>query len=341
MFIRFQKFFFICLSLALIVDFTLPVHAQNNSDIIILNPYGTDYREPRLYGKANDPDPVKQPDPIKIPTPVSQPVETTPVKETVIDTNVTKNLFNNVLKKKLRLDYAGVGKTCQAGSIEAIPWTLTDRGVGIENAESLTIVAKQALEADHRLRRISISDSKIDLYYLEPARIFGFIPVNYTFHITADVNTFEFRLQNPKWLKFASHYHNEIAQTVSDGLYTSFSKENVQFLADKNIFVRHATVIEQTAKAFQNISIYPFSNTFWICVFIPYFIFFLLLIGSIIGFIWYLLSRRRKQKHIQLVRNGEYEFKRPQPRFERNPEDDTETLEDYMNKKKAKQDTLE
>jgi hypothetical protein len=38
----------------------------------------------------------------------------------------------------------------------------------------LSIVARQALEVDHRLRRISINESKIDLYYLEPARIFGF-----------------------------------------------------------------------------------------------------------------------------------------------------------------------
>lgn len=354
------------ISIALfLAAFSLPAYAQVPQETILLNPYGTDYREPKIYGQANSPDPTpsststssttttstttststgtvkpKVTVPVKKVTPSTTAVTSTTTTETDAFgiSNATQSSFFNSLKKKLKLDFSGYGKTCEAGGVQAIPWTLTNKGIDVQDSETLSLVAKQAIEADHRLRRISIDGSDITLYYLEPARLFGFIPVNYIFQITANIDTFQFKLKNPSWLKFATHYHNEIAQTVSNNLYNSFSQENISFLINQSAFVRHATVIEQTAHAFIDVPIYPFAGGFWICVFIPYFIIFLILIGFIIGLILYLLSKRRKQRHIYKVKYSKDQDDDPiyTSRFTRNPSDDTETLEDYMKTKRFK-----
>lgn len=313
--------------------FLLPsfVFAQyNNADTILLRPYGDDYREPKLYFEGTP----KTNTSVSATAPKNEVPQNT--AEPIVDP-IFSGFNNKKAPTRLKLDVSGEGRTCKAGTVTASAWRL-DPEVTISDGPMLKAVVEEALGHDYRIRRIVINEEKLDIYVLQPAKIFGFIPVNYPFHIKVDANTFEFRLENPKWLRYAKSDHANVADSISGNISTSLTKDRIDQLTQESLYHRHAVLIEKISTAFYLTPVYPYADTFWICVFIPYFFLFLILIGFIVGYILYHSSkRRRKRRARQLLYGGAQEYE-PSPKREEEAEEDDE-LDRLIKAKKESQNS--
>lgn len=302
--------------------------AQNQADTILLRPYGTSVYEPRTYTAAPNINNTK-------------PLPYTPIKDTPTPVVPSNNLFGSKKEEvfKFKLEVGGLGKNCMAGVERATSWEI-DPEVKIDNPVLLKQVLEEAVKHDYRLRKISIDTDTVDFYYLMPAELFGVIPTNYLFHVTGQLGTLEFRVENPKWLHYAHNYHDEITQYFSTRLATFFTPELVDSLSTATPYERYAKMVEGASFAMDQINIYPYANTFWICVFLPYLVLFLIIFGLIIGWIFYIISRRRKKKYINRVLGhdeGEVEnsFKDSFRSFNTRDDDEpgSSSLEDYILRK--------
>lgn len=301
---------------------------------------------PKVYGGSEvvpiAPQPVQQPAPA--PAPVSTP--TTEEIKPLIQTGQTGDLFSKFSGQKLKIDLHGIGKNCLAGQTQAIPWSLIDNGKDIDTKEELLVVLDSALKSDYRIRRITINDNVLTLYYLQPAKLFGFIPVNYLFTIVTDVNTQSIQVKDTRWSSFASTYHDEVGQSLAVGLSPILTPQNVSLLSAQNQFYRHSFSVAAITSVMTPINIYPFSNTFWICVMMPFFILFLVLFGVIFGLILYYLAKRKREKYIHRFTYGHHDDTptqkqyAPPSRFRPDDIDDTEdpneSLDQYLESKRFK-----
>jgi hypothetical protein len=254
-------------------------------------------------------------------------------------------LFGGVFQSKLKIDVSGVGRSCLVGSEKSIPWTFVNNGVDIDTQDELRATIDQALSADKRIRRITIKENMLHVYYLQPARLFGIIPINYTYTVRIDTNTFAVTTQNPSWLRFAKTFHADVTQTLTTNLSLIYSPQNIAYIEKQNLYYKHSFSIAAIASVWNTIDMYPFANTFWICTIVPYFVVFLLLIGIVIGFLFYFWAKRKKEKYIRRFKNGDFSKKvyaentpsplRELPRMN-DDADDNESLDDYIKSKRFK-----
>lgn len=302
--------------------------AQNQADTILLRPYGTSVYEPRVYTAAPNINTTK-------PTPY------TPIKDTPTPPTPKDGLFTSKKEEvfKFKLEVGGLGKNCMAGVERATSWQI-DPEVIIDNPVLLKQVLEEAVKHDYRLRKININTDTVDFYYLMPAELFGVVPTNYLFHVTGQLGTLEFRVENPKWLNYAHNYHEEITQYFSTRLATFFTPELLESLSKATPYERYAKMVEGASFAMDQINIYPYANNFWICVILPYLVLFLILIGLVIGGLFYYASRRRKKKYISRVlgRNdsdSETDYKDSFRSFVTRDDDEpsSSSLEDYVLRK--------
>lgn len=303
---------------------------------------------PKLYGASEvvntAPTPIPQATQTPVATPTTAPT-TTEIKP-LIQTGQSGDLFSKFSTQKLKIDLHGVGKNCLAGKTQAIPWTLIDNGKDIDTKEELLVVLDSALKSDYRIRRITINDNTLTMYYLQPAKLFGFIPVNYLFTIVTDVNTQSIQVKDTRWSSFASTYHDEVGQTLAVGLAPILTPQNVALLSQQNQFYRHSFSVAAITSVMTPINIYSFSDTFWICVIIPFFIIFLILFGGIFGLVLYYLAKRKREKYIHTFKYG-YTEKTRDTEYQESPkikrvqetvdtDDDEETLDQYLESKRFK-----
>lgn len=303
---------------------------------------------PKVYGGSElinaAPAPIAQP----IQNPAPTPVATTPTVETkpLIQTGQSGDLFSKFNTQKLKIDLHGIGKNCLAGQTQAIPWSLVNNGQDIDTKEELLVVLDSALKSDYRIRRITINDNILTIHYLQPAKLFGFIPVNYLFTIITDVNTQSIRVKDTRWSSFASMYHDEVGQTLAVGLSPILTQQNIALVAQQNQFYRHSFSTAVITSVMTPVNIYPYSNTFWICVIVPFFILFLILFGVIFGLIMYYLAKRKREKYIHHFKYGHQDKPHDKDYSEsvrvrrveeaNDIDDDEETLDQYLESKRFK-----
>ncbi len=316
-------------------------YAQYESNTVILNPYGPDYREPKIYGVGEI-------------TPVSSIAEDSKKTETKTIVTTPTDLFetpkqdtsflSNLFSQKLKLDVKAVDDACKAGGETSIPWTLTDGGVSIDTADELKSVVDQAIHADPRLRRIVIKENMLEMDYLQPARLFGLIPVNYLYKVSIDVTTLKTDIQNPSWLSFAKTFHTDVTEVLSKNMASIFTTDAITYVAKQNLFYKHAITISAVSQSMNPVTIYPFANTFWICFVVPYFVVFLLLFGILIGFLFYFWAKRRTQRYVSRIKGAEFKrgvFPTMTATHSKKPlqvDDDRDdgSLEDYIQSKRFK-----
>ncbi len=305
-------------------------YAQYEPSTVILNPYGADYREPKIYGTGEI-----------IPTTnttsqsISTEIQNTVTKPT--DLFETKkqdtSFFSNLFTQKLKLDVKAGGEACKAGGEKSIPWTLTDRGVSIDTVEELKSVIDQAIHADPRLRRVVIKENILEMYYLQPARVFGLIPVNYLYKVSVDVQTLKTDIQNPKWHSFAKTFHTDVTKVISTNMTSVFTTDTVVYVSKQNLFYKHAVTVSALSESMNLVTTYPFANTFWICFIVPYFVIFLLGIGILFGFLFYLWAKRKQRAYIHRIQG----IGMRAPREREKEKDDDTFLDDYMKSKRFTQ----
>jgi hypothetical protein len=334
-------------------------YAQDSSTVI-LNPYGDDYREPKVFGTG-----YISPAPSPVVTPPAQNTTTSPqpepAKEKDLKSSITtptslfettktdKPAFSNFFNSKLRLDIKAQSTMCEAGAEKSIPWLLVNNGVDIDTVDELRATIDQAMQADKRIRRVVVKDTMLDVYYLQPARIFSLIPINYLYKVSIDTNNFQINITDPSWHKFAKTFHKETSSTLSQGLSQIYTSKNLEYITTQNQYYKHSFSITAVSSVFNTIDMYPFANTFWICTIVPYFVVFLLLFGILLGFLLYYWAKRKKDKFIRRFKNGEFSKKKfdtdsvvaPTSHFRELPRmnddhDDNESLEDYVKSKRFK-----
>lgn len=326
---------------------TVPfARAQNTqADPIQFAPVGQGTVAPSVYGENNVfiPAPIipppANPTPSSYTPPPAQPtpqVSTGPVPE-------TKNILSNFLSNKLKIDLHGAGKSCMAGTSRPVPWTLVNGGVDVDTKEELLVVLNQALGADARIRRITVNQNQIEIDYLQPARLFKVIPINYLFKIKTDVSTMATIIDSPRWLSFATTYHAQVTQTLMDGLSRIYTPSTVDYLLKQNLFYKHAFATAATTAVMTPIDLHPFADTFWICVVVPFFVVFLLLFGLLFGFILYWFAKRRRERYVRRVRDeyddhdhGAHVTRKAPPHVRSLREHDDESLDDYIQSKRFK-----
>lgn len=316
-------------------------YAQYESNTVILNPYGPDYREPKIYG-AGEITPSSPVSGAQAPTEVKNSIVTKPTdlfETQKQDTSVLSNLFS----QKLKLDVKAQDDACKAGGEKSIPWTLIDGGVSIDTVDELKSVADQAVHADPRLRRVVVKENMLEMDYLQPARLFGLIPVNYLYKVSIDVNTLKTDIQNPSWLSFAKTFHTDVTEILSNNMASIFTTDAIIYVSKQNLFYKHAITINALSQSMNPVTIYPFANTFWICFIVPYFVVFLLLLGVLIGFLFYFWTKKRTERYVSRIKGTEFKrgiFPTMTGAHSKKPleiDDDTDvSLEDYVQSKRFK-----
>ncbi len=338
-------------TLFLVVPFL--TYAQYESSTVILNPYGDDYREPKIYGTGYIAPSPTVPTPATIPakTPVSVPTTnlaqpTVPNSTDLFNTSKSNSSFlGGIFQSKLKLDVSGAGRACLIGGEKSIPWAFINNGVDIDTIEELRATIDQAIEADKRIRRITIKENMLDIYYLQPARIFGIIPINYLYKVSIDTGTFQVSTQKPSWLRFAKHFYGDVTDTLTTNLTHIYSPQNLEYIQKQNIYYKHSFSIAAVSSIWNTIDMYPFANTFWICTIVPYFVLFLLVLGILLGFLFYYWAKRKKDRYIRRFKNGDFARNingvgKPFPQRElprmNDDSDDNESLDDYIKSKRFK-----
>ncbi len=322
------------------------LHAENSPlDPIQSAPTGQGTIAPRVYFE-NPVSPGASTVPTSVPAsplPSNQISVPTPSSGTSgeVSTVSNKNFFNGLLSNKLKLTLHGVGKSCEVGSGRPFPWTLANAGAGIDSQEELLVVLNQAIEADHRIRRITINQNKLRIDYLQPARLFGIIPINYLFNIEIDTATFTTRVIDPKFISFATTFHKQVSLALNDGFTQIYTPSNLEYVRNQNIYYKHSFATAATTGIMNPIDVYPFGRSFWLCVIVPYFLIFLILISFIFGYSLFWFAKKRRDRYIKQIR-GEYvpqTQKIQSTNTHYTPETvdfDNETLDDYLQTKRFK-----
>jgi hypothetical protein len=343
-----MKFGFI-LSILFLGGISFPysfLYAQNNQlDPIQSAPTGQGTLAPKVYFENSAPGgapPV--PVPVLAPSPASSPVAvpiSSPSAPEEITVTSNKNFFSGLLSEKLKLTLHGIGKSCEVGSERPFPWALVNAGAGIDSKEELLVVLNQAIESDHRIRRITVNQNKIQIDYLQPARVFGVIPINYLFNIETDTSTFTTRVIDPKFISFATTFHKQVSLALSDGLTQIYTRSNLEYVRNQNLYYKHSFATAVTTGIMSPIDVYPFGRSFWLCTIVPYFLIFLILGSFIFGYILFWLAKKRRDRYIKQIR-GDYA---PENRQTSNKQThvatdtidfDNETLDDYLQTKRFK-----
>ncbi len=198
------------------------------------------------------------------------------------------------LSDHLLINEKGVGDNCRAGNTPVVSWKL-DSNVSIDTKEKLKQVVLFALENDTRIRQITIYDDQLDIYYLQPAYYWGFVPTNYLLHIRANADTFRMSLNKPTWLKRTDNYHVRSTEAFTTYIPQLLTTEVLDLFEDKGIPDRDAKLLEVITTTMQHVNVSPISNSFFTCYILPFLLYIVLVIvlGVVIG--WYFIRKLKKE----------------------------------------------
>jgi hypothetical protein len=286
--------FLILIFLAAIV---LPFGASALSTI---NPYGNGYQGGTIAPTGT---PTDLGDPTNgTPTNLGVPTNTGDATSTgIVPTLVPLSLTPKHLTLHMLIDQAGFGGNCQAGASTPTSWTL-DPTVAIDTKDKLIQVIKTAEASDTRLRNVHVYDDAIDMYYLQPAYMWGVIPTNYYLHIQTNGNTLRISLEKPKWLGHATNYHAKASSAFVTLVPQYLTPQSVATLEQYDLVSRDAVMIEIVSAVMYQVPVSPISNSFFVCYIVPFFVYILIVFGILIIAVWFLIRRFKKKSGFEIKR---------------------------------------
>ncbi len=241
-------------------------------------------QDPRIM----DPTPKN---PIQTPAPIRPPTTTvTPPASPEFD---PKSLITRKLDTHLLVNENGVGDQCKAGDNTPVEWKL-DPNVTVDSKEKIIAVIQNAAAHDARLRSVTILDDQIDMYYLQPAHKWGFLPTNYYLHISASGDTFRMSLEKPKWLKNAKNQHDKATMAFATYVPQYLDEATVASFKEKDLIERDAKMIEVISSIMYQVEVMPISNSFFVCYIMPFFIYILVILVLVSVGLWFLIRRLRR-----------------------------------------------
>lgn len=264
------------------------------------NPYGNGYQT-GILGPIGTPTDLGDPT-NGIPMNVGTPTNTGELSSTgVVPTLNPLKLTPKHLTQHLLIDQLGSGDNCQAGVRPPTPWTL-DPNVVIDSKDKLIQVIKLAEASDTRLRNVHVFDDAIDMYYLQPAYKWGFLPMNYYLHIQTNGNTLRISLEKPKWVGKAKNYHAQASAAFVTHVPEYLTPESVAVLEKYDLISRDAVMIEIVSAVMYQVPVSPISNSFFVCYVIPFLIYIVIVIGILAVALWFLIRRFKRKTGFEIKR---------------------------------------
>ncbi len=196
------------------------------------------------------------------------------------------------LDTHLLVDEQGVGDQCKAGETLPTEWNLGADPVNTK--EKIVDVIQNAALNDLRLRSVYILDGKIDMYYLQPAKKWGFVPTNYYLHVSASGDTFRISLEKPKWLGKAKSQHAFATEAFSTYVPQYLDAATVETLSKKELIERDAKMVEVISRVMYQVKVQPISNSFFVCYIMPFLIYILVIIVLVSVGLWFLIRRMKR-----------------------------------------------
>lgn len=210
-------------------------------------------------------------------------------------------LTEKKLTTHLLIDEKGSGDNCRAGERAPLGWQL-DPNISIDTKDKLLTVVHQALANDTRIRQMYIYDDQIEIFYLQPATFWGFIPINYHLRISASGNTLRMALDKPNWLKYTNNYHPRVTEAFSTLTPTLLTADTVARMEPLEVIARDAKMIEIITSIMYQVNVSPFTNSFFVCYVLPFLLYILLfiVIACVIGF--FFIRKIRRETAVQEFR---------------------------------------
>ena len=213
-------------------------------------------------------------------------------------------LTPRVLVQHLLLTQDGIGTMCAAGVQPPTAWSL-DPTVPVDTKDKIVAEIQTAESHDTRLRQVHIFDDAIDMYYLQPAYVWGFIPANYNLHVSANGNTLHVSLDKPKWVASAKNYHSQVTAAFSQTVPAMLSPQVVAQLETDDLIDRDAVMINIVSAAMYQVSAEPISNSFFVCYILPFLLYILALLVIIGMLVWWFV-RRLKRESGYMIKKVQY-----------------------------------
>jgi hypothetical protein len=204
-----------------------------------------------------------------------------------------KPITPKTLTTHILIEKNGVGDQCKAGDSEPVSWNITFTDP-LTTKDELISVVQTAAQNDTRLRTVHILDDQIDMYYLQPAKIWGFIPTNYYLQVSANANTLRISLEKPKWLGRAKNSHAEATSAFSTFVPQYLNDKTVAQLDGADIINRDAKMIEIVSAIMYQVHVSPYSNSFFVCYIMPFLIYIILILVLLLVAVWFIIRRLRK-----------------------------------------------
>jgi hypothetical protein len=211
-----------------------------------------------------------------------------------------KALTPRALTSHLLVERPGVGDQCKAGITAPGSWEI-GMSDPLATKDDLVRVVETATVNDTRLRSVHIYDDRIDMYYLQPAYVWGFIPSNYLLHVTANGNTLRISLDKPKWATKAQNQHAQVSAAFSMYVPQYLNDHVVDQLEVQDLIARDAKMVEVISAVMYQVPVSPISNSFFVCYIMPYLLY-ISILAVIIGISLYFLIKRIRRETGFLVK---------------------------------------
>ncbi len=204
-----------------------------------------------------------------------------------------KTLTPRKLDTHLLIQQSGAGDQCQAGVTAPATWELNFSDPMLTKDDLIGVI-RTATEKDTRLREVRILDDEINMYYLQPAYVWGFIPTNYLLRVQASSNSLRMSLEKPKWVTGAKNFHNKATEAFSTYVPQYLSDQRVKNMEGEELIMRDAEMIQIISGIMSHVDVAPISNSFFACYVMPFLLYILFFIVALGLLVWYIVRRIRR-----------------------------------------------
>ncbi len=205
------------------------------------------------------------------------------------------------LAKHLSIDEKGVGDNCRAGIDAPVPWMIDFENLPTDET-TLREVVREALASDTRIRRIRVTDERIQMWFLQPAMRWGFIPMNYYLEIDASGESLRIALTKPKWIDGTENFHTRASSVFAEQVPVLLNQRVLRALEDETLTSRDGYMVYVMSTILGRVNVSPHVNSFFVCYVLP-FILYIVLFAIILGIaLWFIVRRYRRQKLVQRFR---------------------------------------
>jgi len=74
----------------------------------------------------------------------------------------------------------------------------------------------ELVHKDANIKTVDVNDTKVDITYRAPAKLFGFIPLHYDLQVSQNIANKNVSVKKPWWLFFTSNNANDITKSIED-----------------------------------------------------------------------------------------------------------------------------